>query len=154
MHSDSPIDRFDGPYEFLSNFYRARPIMFKGQLFDTAEHAYQAAKFMSHYMTPEQRHAIKLVKSCRTPGRAKKAAHMMDGYFDPTFPARKLAVMREILEDKFKANDLRRSLCNTAGRDLIEGNDWGDVYWGVCKGLGQNELGKLLMSLRDKLCQA
>jgi len=33
-------------------------------------------------------------------------------------------------------------------RDLVEGNDWGDTYWGQCKGRGQNHLGKLIMRIR------
>jgi predicted NAD-dependent protein-ADP-ribosyltransferase YbiA (DUF1768 family) len=35
--------------------------------------------------------------------------------------------------------------------ELIEGNWWGDTYWGVCNGVGENHLGKLLMKIRDYL---
>jgi len=34
---------------------------------------------------------------------------------------------------------------------LIEGNTWGDTYWGVCRGRGSNNLGKLLMKIREVL---
>jgi predicted NAD-dependent protein-ADP-ribosyltransferase YbiA (DUF1768 family) len=31
----------------------------------------------------------------------------------------------------------------------VEGNSWGDTYWGVCKGKGQNKLGHILMQVRS-----
>lgn len=38
-------------------------------------------------------------------------------------------------------------------RELIEGNTWGDTFWGVCRGKGENNLGKILMRLRSELAQ-
>jgi hypothetical protein len=32
--------------------------------------------------------------------------------------------------------------------ELIEGNNWGDTFFGVCNGEGENWLGRLLMNLR------
>lgn len=32
-----------------------------------------------------------------------------------------------------------------------EGNTWGDKFWGVCDGEGENHLGKLLMEVRAEL---
>lgn len=32
---------------------------------------------------------------------------------------------------------------------IYEGNDWHDVYWGVCNGVGENMLGKMLMKIRQ-----
>lgn len=34
---------------------------------------------------------------------------------------------------------------------LIEGNTWGDRFWGVCEGFGQNHLGHVLMRVRVQL---
>jgi hypothetical protein len=34
---------------------------------------------------------------------------------------------------------------------LIEGNTWGDTFWGVCNGVGENNLGKTLMNVREIL---
>jgi predicted NAD-dependent protein-ADP-ribosyltransferase YbiA (DUF1768 family) len=34
---------------------------------------------------------------------------------------------------------------------LIEENTWGDTFWGICKGQGENHLGRLLMQIRDEL---
>ena len=45
-------------------------------------------------------------------------------------------------------------LLDTGDAILIEGNDWGDRYWGVCDGVGQNKLGLILMGLRKKMKMA
>ena len=37
--------------------------------------------------------------------------------------------------------------------DLIEGNTWGDTFWGQVDGKGENKLGKLLMKIRDELME-
>ena len=42
-------------------------------------------------------------------------------------------------------------LLATGEEYLVEGNTWGDKYWGVCGGIGLNHLGKLLMQVRDEL---
>lgn len=35
--------------------------------------------------------------------------------------------------------------------ELIEGNTWGDRIWGVCDGVGENRLGKILMRVRAEM---
>ena len=34
---------------------------------------------------------------------------------------------------------------------LIEGNEWGDTFWGTCDGIGENHLGKILMRIRNEM---
>ena len=51
----------------------------------------------------------------------------------------------------FQNEDLGQKLMNTGDAVLIEGNYWGDRYWGVCNGEGQNKLGKILMKIREEL---
>lgn len=34
---------------------------------------------------------------------------------------------------------------------LIEGNDWGDTFWGMVDGEGENNLGKILMRVREEI---
>ncbi|CAM0109837.1 hypothetical protein VPH166E361_0119 [Vibrio phage 166E36-1] len=48
---------------------------------------------------------------------------------------------------------LRSKLLDTSDVELVEGNWWGDKYWGVClkTGEGENNLGKLLMKVREDL---
>lgn len=35
--------------------------------------------------------------------------------------------------------------------DIVEGNQWHDTFWGVCNGVGQNNLGQILMNVRGIL---
>jgi len=55
---------------------------------------------------------------------------------------------------KFLGNgDLRDQLLATGDAELVEGNTWGDTYWGVDSrsGKGENMLGKILMETREFL---
>lgn len=64
----------------------------------------------------------------------------------------KLNVMKEILIIKFTTNQgLAEMLLATGEEQLVEGNTWNDHYWGVCNGVGQNHLGKLLEEVRAML---
>lgn len=61
-------------------------------------------------------------------------------------------VMLQLLRQKFLGDEeLRRKLLRTGDAMLVEGNYWGDTYWGVCFGSGKNMLGKLLMQVREEL---
>ena len=42
-------------------------------------------------------------------------------------------------------------LIKTGNTELIEGNFWGDTFWGICDGVGENNLGKILMRVRKEL---
>lgn len=60
--------------------------------------------------------------------------------------------MADIVTAKFEQNpELAARLIATAPAELIEGNSWGDTYWGVCGGQGENRLGLILMAVRSKL---
>lgn len=59
--------------------------------------------------------------------------------------------MRSTLNAKFSQHpDLAAKLDRTGNARLVEGNTWGDVFWGVDMetGHGESHLGKLLMELR------
>ena len=59
--------------------------------------------------------------------------------------------MEDLLRQKFTAPELRRRLRLTHPYPLVELNTWNDVFWGVCKGQGENHLGRLLMTIRDNI---
>ncbi len=62
--------------------------------------------------------------------------------------------MYEIVKAKFVQNtELGKKLCSTGEAPLAEGNSWHDVFWGVDEktGKGENNLGKILMKVRDEL---
>lgn len=44
---------------------------------------------------------------------------------------------------------LRTKLIATGEKYIEETNWWGDIYWGVCNGKGENNLGKILMNVRE-----
>ena len=60
-------------------------------------------------------------------------------------------IQEDLLWIKFSIPELRTKLLETDDAELIEGNTWGDTYWGTCSGIGQNHLGKLLMKTRFKI---
>ena len=58
-------------------------------------------------------------------------------------------IMLNLVTAKFMQNpDLHRRLRDIKG-EITEENTWGDTYWGVCNGIGENHLGKILMQVRD-----
>lgn len=137
------IDKFDGTaFGFLSNFYPAE-VEYEGMMYPTSEHAYQAAKTLDIY----QRHNVAMQKTPALAKRYGKAVSMRPDWDDV-----KLDVMEDILYDKFcRHPKLTEMLLATEDAELVEGNTWGDKFWGVCDGEGENHLGKLLMSVRECL---
>lgn len=139
---DKNIDRFERQYAFLSNYYDS-PIIYDGLIYPTVEHAFQAAKTM----ILEQR---RLISEMKTPGEAKRAGRKVMLRYD--WENVKDSVMEQCLYMKFITHpDLAEKLLATGDADLIEGNTWNDTYWGVCKGVGKNQLGKTLMKVRKTL---
>ena len=135
------IDRFFGEYRFLSNFWLI-DVEFEGIIYPSVEHAYVAAK------TLDQRLRAKIATVAK-PGDVKKIGRMLE--LRPDWESVKLEIMRSLLLNKFLHPELAQKLISTGDAELIEGNTWGDIYWGVCNGKGENNLGKLLMGLRSFL---
>lgn len=136
------IDSFSGEYDFLSNFYEA-PICYDGISYPTNEHAFQAAKTLDFVKRLE-------ISDLRTPGQAKKQGRLVS--LRSNWEYIKIHIMKEICWIKFLSHtDLRIKLLKTANDYLIEGNTWGDKFWGVCDREGENHLGLILMELRNKL---
>lgn len=136
------ISRFRGEYEFLSNFYPCR-VTLDGLEYASVEHAYVAAKSLD----PEFRERI---RNTMSPGLAKRMGRTVVVRED--WDDVKLRIMSDLLKQKFECLDLQRKLVATDGYFLVEGNNWGDIFWGVddTKG-GKNFLGVLLMNIRDDL---
>lgn len=133
------IDSFRGEYRFLSNFGPGQIELGK-EVYLTSEHLYQALKTLD----PKEQ---KFVRIAPTPGEAKRRGKKITLRED--WDEVKDDIMRMVLDLKFSQNpDLRRKLLATGDQELIESNIWGDVYWGVCFGSGQNKLGLLLQETR------
>lgn len=133
------VNRFQGEFRFLSNFWPVS-VEYMGLTFPSVEHAYQAAKCVN----VEDR----ILFTSGNPGAAKRLGRRIKVRSD--WWKVKVPIMRELLFNKFSQEPLRSMLQKTKGMELVEGNDWGDKFWGVCNGVGQNWLGKLLMQVREK----
>lgn len=134
------IDSFHGPYRWLSNFWIV-PVIYEGHQYPSVEHAYVAAKTTDEAMRAE-------IRAIEKPGQVKRLGRQLALRED--WEAIKLDVMEELLRSKFRQQHLRNLLLSTGSMELIEGNTWGDRFWGVCDGVGENHLGKLLMKLREE----
>lgn len=135
------IDRFDGKFDWLSNFFPCK-VEFEGLTFDNSEAAFQAAKCLNPI---EKTKFVGLAA-----GKSKRLGKKVQ--LRPDWEDVKIDVMRQVLKAKFGQNkDLAEKLIATGNAQITEQNGWGDSWWGVCRGVGHNHLGKLLMELRDNL---
>lgn len=133
------IERFRGPYFFLSNFYPIK-VQLEGIIYPTVEHGYQAAKTLNSVDRLR-------IRDAESPSAAKRLGHKAAQR--PDWGRVKLPVMRHLLEQKFNHPDLKNLLLSTGDAEIIEGNTWGDTFWGVCNGVGSNHLGMMLMEIRQ-----
>lgn len=135
---------FDGPHRFLSNFYRCL-IVYEGITYPSVEHAFQAMKSLDGN---ERRR----ISGISTAAGAKRAGRMVPLRHD--WNVVRIPIMRDLLRLKFdpeKKPDLAQMLIDTGNAELVEGNTWGDRFWGICAGSGENHLGKLLMEVRAEI---
>lgn len=145
------IDKFDGTeFGFLSNFFPS-VIKVDGKKFPTVEHAFQAEKTND----PKER---KKIQEATSPGKAKRLGRKATLRKD--WESIKIGVMEKLLRLKFKNPDLRNRLLETNDEELVEGTTgWCDNFWGICScpkcigsnKKGQNNLGKLLMKIRNEI---
>jgi ribA/ribD-fused uncharacterized protein len=137
------ITLFRNEFFFLSNLYPCS-VTFNGILFKSVEHGYMYHKATS----TKSKSAILLIEE---PLDVKKYSKRMGKIRDDWHDV-KYSIMYELVYAKFSQNtELRDALLLTTGITLIEGNWWGDMYWGVCDGVGSNHLGHILMDVRDRL---
>ena len=142
-----PIDSFKPPYNWLSNFYKV-DITIDNITYPTIEHAFQAAK------TDNTEDKIRIASTANpvVAKRLGKKVQLIDDWDNV-----RLEVMRELIDIKFKNDDLATKLIATGDEIIIEGNRWHDNFWGACScnkcsdKIKHNRLGKLLMDKRDQL---
>jgi ribA/ribD-fused uncharacterized protein len=142
-----PITSFQGQHRWLSNFWPCR-IDYGLMTFSCVEAAYQAFKCSN----PDQMAEFVGLNGAESKQHGKSVNVRED------WDSIKLDVMRWALYQKFAVQDLRGettelavALTLTGERELIEGNTWRDTFWGVCNGVGENHLGRLLTEVRSWL---
>ncbi len=136
---------FRGCCSFLSNFspYRLEERHeHEGIIYPSNEHFYQAMKFYDPKI--QQLVAHHPFAGLKAFVRSK---HIDVGRWEGI----KDAVMLKGLTHKFSFQRFSDQLIGTEPHELVEYNTWGDTYWGVCNGKGENKLGKMLMEIRSKI---
>ncbi len=155
----SYINSFRGRYGFLSNFYPC-VIEHKGIVYPSVEHYYVALKVTGmqfidgvYYTAPDLRELIARIADA---GDVKKLGKRVKVRSD--WDEKKLGFMEWGIREKFKDSNLSEMLLSTDNLELIEGNNWHDNFWGSCSchkcnNKGENNLGKILMKIREELKQ-
>ncbi len=151
-HNDQEIKGFFGEYRFLSNFGPAK-VFLDGDEYGSVENAYQAAKY------PKELRIY--LKECSPKDAIDfSRANLNQAQTVEEWDAIKIQVMCDLLWQKFDPNlnpENYQKLKETGNRYLEETNYWEDTFWGVNKteagepGVGENNLGKLLMEIREEL---
>lgn len=131
----------------LSNYYDC-PVFFDGRTYLSSEAAFQSMK------TTES--SLRDRFSNLTPDESKALGKKVK--LRPDWETMKYDIMHDIEIAKFSQNqDCKDELFNTKGYDLVEDTTgWHDKVWGrcycrMCKGVGENNLGKILTSVRKEL---
>lgn len=133
--------KFRDKYGFLSNMSDSPiALKYKGNVyrFRSVEAAYQSCKCMDRMGEFQQ----------LSGPQAKRLGHQVP--LRPDWDERKLDIMRQLVDMKFRQNPgLRQALLATGDEPIVEENDWGDTYFGTVNGVGENHLGKILMNARE-----
>lgn len=142
-----PIGFYEREFYVLSNFSSFAVHVFD-RLWPTAEHAYQASKFMG---SEDKRHIVSQIFQARSAHSAFKLAkeEYVDQVRDDWTEEKKLKAMKEVCWNKLVQHEyVQRKLMQTANRRLVEDSPKDDFWgWGPDED-GRNELGKIWMHLR------
>lgn len=139
-------------YGALSNMTGGFPVIAAGVCFQSSEGLYQALKFPRH---PELQRRI---AAARSGYEAKRVAYASRTAPLPGWESLKREAMAYALAAKLAGNPERfgAALRETGTLEIVE-ISYKDPYWGAhpqhSAYIGRNELGKLLMELRDRLLE-
>jgi ribA/ribD-fused uncharacterized protein len=135
------VNSFRGKYAFLSNFYNCN-VVWEGKDYKNSEAAFQAGKSTNPF--------VRDVFRSMSGSQAKRHGRIIN--LRPDWEEVKLDIMYQVCYAKFTQNpELKLKLLATGDKYLEEGNTWGDKFWGAVNGVGKNNLGKILMRIRDEL---
>lgn len=136
---------FYTPKFYVFNNFSAHAIEFRGKLYPTSEHAYQAAKCIDSQ-------GQEAIRNARSPIQAKILANeTYKAARDPDWGSKKVAIVEEILRAKLAQHPEAQEALRESGREDIVEDSPIDYFWGVgADGTGQNMLGKLWMKIRDE----
>ena len=137
---------------FLSGWYvfdnfAPFQVEWRGKLYPTAEHAYQAAHFID--TNPELAEKVRLTTS---PREASDFANLNSKYDDPNWKQKRVVLMEEIVRCKLEQHKyVKQTLIESGTRYIVEMND-NDAFWGWGNDRnGENQLGQIWMKLRSEI---
>jgi len=146
-----------GPYRTFSNMAEY-PIQIEDKRYSTIEHYFQAMKALQ-FNDKEMYEKILGTPSAKA---VKALGKKVKNFIKETWDTERLDIMRRAIRAKFIQHpELQKQLVET-GEKPIGDADARDLYWGIGtsenteksrnpeKWKGQNQLGKLLMSLREE----
>ena len=144
------IGSFSGDLEFLSNMYKI-PIYFNESKYDnfqpdfkiypSSENLYQALK-CKYIKDRELFQNVDPYKSKRI-GRSIEIRSDWDNV--------RLEAMQVAIDLKFKNIELAEKLIDLPDDKIIEFNNWGDRFFGICNGEGLDHLGKILRAKKQQI---
>jgi len=138
------ITSFRNDHAFLSNFHNS-VFSENGKVFANVEQYFQYRKAVMF----NDKETARLILGNPDPRSAKILGKRVKGFDQDKWRENALIIMLDALRLKFGQNPtLKAKLLATGSSTLIEGNEWNDTYWGVCRGKGENHLGKHLMRIR------
>ena len=136
-------------YAFLSNDFPA-PLVFEGHD-GGAERQYASVTHAYHALTMASPEDFAAIADAPTAADARERARTT-ALREDWDEERKLRLMRDLVFTKFSSDpQLMAQLISLQGCHIEHGNDWGDTYWGIVGGQGENHLGRILMHTRNLL---
>lgn len=141
--------KVDERYGCFSNF-SPHPIQLDGYYWQTVEHYYQAQKFVD----TQKADLIAVIRQVPTPEDAALIGRDCEHKLRPDWESVKVQIMEKAVRTKFLSHlDIQEILLNTAAELIVEDSPT-DYYWGCGqKKTGQNQLGKILMKIRQEIRQ-
>lgn len=131
---------FRDNYDYLSNMYECPVAVMIDNVvytFKCSESAYQACK------CPERVQEFIDLNGYEAKRLGRKVQ------IRPDWEELKFGFMYAIVKAKFDQNPFLQLRLKALQGEITEDNTWNDTYWGRCNGIGENNLGKILMDLRD-----
>jgi len=147
--SGKVIGFYEREFYVFSNF-SSFAVKWKGRVWPTSEHAYQAA----HFFTTAPA-LVKLIFRAKSAHEAFKLARVNADKAPKDWEEKKVAIMEDIVRHKLQQHPyVLHKLLQTGNKLLVEDSPKDDCWgWGADR-KGRNELGKVWMKLRAEIGKA
>ena len=147
LDTSGKIAAFYGREYYCFSNFSSFAVLWRGRLWMTSEHAYQAAKFFD-----TSTEFVEMIFYAKSAYSALKFAKALKHLRAKDWEERKLSIMEEVCRAKLQQHGyIQRKLLQTGLLEIVEDSP-GDSFWGWGPDKnGRNELGKIWMKLRSEL---